>query len=385
MKCLTAIERKDYAPAAKTVVHMTSAHQRPDDPRIFWKECRTLAAAGYVVHLIAPNATHTTDMGVRIWGIPARPLGGRLGRMTASVFEVYRRARALAADLYHFHDPELMPVALLLSASGAPVVYDVHEDLAASVPDKEWIPLHLRGLTHWIVSRAEPAGADRLAAVVAATPVIAERFLHCKCRVVTVNNYPQLSEFQHVARLRDNGDPSVCYVGRIDEVRGIETLVEAVAKTDARLLLAGSIQPARFADHLRTLPGWSRVVNFGHVDRPTVAEIIGRSRAGLVTLQPVARYLRSQPTKLFEYMAAGLPVIASDFPAWRAIIEGHDCGICVDPLDADAVAEAIRWIVAHPREARQMGENGLRAARTTYNWEAEGRKLIALYEQILGA
>src|SRR3954452_16207291 len=162
---------------------MTSAH-RPDDTRIFAKECRTLAAAGYAVHLVAPGAQDVVRDGVRIWGVPPPASGRRLTRMTATVQDVYRRARSIGADLYHFHDPELMTAALLLARSGRDVIYDAHEDLAATMLDKPWLRPRLRRPLARLVPRLEPAAARRLAAVVPATPAIAERFAG-RSRVVT--------------------------------------------------------------------------------------------------------------------------------------------------------------------------------------------------------
>lgn len=366
----------------RTVVHMTSVH-RPDDPRIFHKECRTLAGAGYDVHLIAPNAGEDVRAGVQTWGVVPPRSGNRLVRMTWTVSQVFRRARSLGPALYHFHDPELMPVALLLARSGAPVVYDVHEDLVATLEDKPWVRPRLRDPAARLTARIEPAAADGLAAAVTATPVIQARFARCKCHVVTVSNFPILAEFQDVPRAPPGEEPAVCYVGGLDLMRGIDTMIEAIAKTSTRLLLAGPFDPPSLVERLRLLPGWSHVISSGVVGRSEVVEIFGRAQAGLVVLRPIANYVRSQPTKLFEYMAAGLPVIASNFPLWREIIESYACGICVDPSNADAVAEAIRWIVAHPEQARQMGENGRQAVQATYNWEKEGRKLVALYEAIL--
>lgn len=365
-----------------TVVHMTSVH-RPDDPRIFHKECRTLARAGYDVHLIAPNAARDVRAGVRTWGVRPPRSGNRLARMTSTVSQVFRRARWLGPALYHFHDPELIPAALLLARSGAPVVYDVHEDLVATLEDKPWVRPRLRDPAARLTARFEPAAADRLAAVVTATPVIRARFARCTCHLVTVTNYPILAEFQDAHRARSDDEPAVCYVGGLDLIRGIDTMIEAIAKTEARLLLAGHFDPPRLVERLRLLPGWSRVTSSGVVGRPEVAEIFGRAQAGLVVLKPLDRYVRSQPTKLFEYMAAGLPVIASDFPLWREIIDSNACGICVDPLNSDDVAQAIRWIITHPEQARQMGENGRRAVHARYNWETEGRKLVALYGAVL--
>ena len=367
---------------SKTVVHMTSVHPA-DDTRIFAKECRTLAAAGYDVHLIAPNADDRVHHAVQTWGIAAPRSGHRLARMTSTVLEVYRRARALRADLCHFHDPELMSAGLLLARSGVPVVYDVHEDVAATVLDKPWIRKRLRRPTARLVAAIEPAAANRLAGVVAATPAIAERFSGCRCEVVTVNNFPELGEFQNVDRPDVPGTPAVCYVGAMTPIRGIDVMVDAIARTDARLLLAGQFDPPGLADRLRASPGWSQVEHVGRLGRLQVTELFARATAGIVVFKPASNHLRAQPTKLFEYMAAALPVIASDFPLWRDIVEGANCGICVDPLSSDALADAIRWVVAHPDEAREMGENGRRAVGSTYNWERESQKLTALYRRLL--
>jgi glycosyltransferase involved in cell wall biosynthesis len=177
--------------------------------------------------------------------------------------------------------------------------------------------------------------------------------------------------------------PTVCFVGAMTPIRGIDVMVDAVAGTGARLLLAGPFDPPGLVDRLRASAGWSQVVHVGRAGRPQVAEIFAHAMAGIVVFKPAANHLRAQPTKLFEYMAAGLPVIASDFPLWRDIVETAGCGICVDPLSSEALSEAIRWVVSHPDEARRMGENGRRAVATTYNWEHEGTKLTALYQRVL--
>ena len=131
------------------------------------------------------------------------------------------------------------------------------------------------------------------------------------------------------------------------------------------------------------MPGWQRVNALGFLDRAGVRDVLGRSMAGLVTFHPAPNHIDAQPNKMFEYMSAGIPVIASDFPLWREIIAGNDCGLLVDPVNPAAIAEAIDTRVNNPDMAQRMGENGRRAVEARYNWGIEEQKLLAFYEQIL--
>jgi glycosyltransferase involved in cell wall biosynthesis len=133
------------------------------------------------------------------------------------------------------------------------------------------------------------------------------------------------------------------------------------------------------------MPGWARVDFHGWADRPAVARILASCRGGLVLFHPEPNHVTAQPNKMFEYMAAGLPVIASDFPLWREIVDGAGCGLLVDPMDPAAIARAMQWIIDHPEEAAEMGRRGRAAVEHTYNWEAESTKLIELYRRLLPA
>lgn len=149
------------------------------------------------------------------------------------------------------------------------------------------------------------------------------------------------------------------------------------------LYLGGVYLPAGVREKIAILPEWSYVRELGLIDRKQVAEIMAESMAGLVLYHPEPNHIDARPNKIFECMAAGIPVIASDFPSWKEIIERHKCGLCVNPLDGKAVTNALHWIAAHPREAEQMGRNGRSLVERDYNWQQEEKKLLHLYDQLL--
>ena len=181
-----------------------------------------------------------------------------------------------------------------------------------------------------------------------------------------------------------NKGKTVCYVGGIAGIRGAFEMVEAIGKTKYRLLLAGDFEPG-LENKLKQTPGWRQVEALGFVDREGVRTMMARSMAGMVLFHPEPNHIDAQPNKMFEYMSAGIPVIASNFPLWREIIEGAECGICVDPLNTEEIAGAIRFIVEHPVEAEQMGKNGRRAVEERYNWGMEEKKLLGIYSGLAHA
>lgn len=364
------------------ICHVTSVHPL-DDVRIVRKQVRTLVQAGYEVSVVGTEGRTDYSSGARF--VQVRRKGdGRLARMTTHAFRVIRAALEVRATLYHLHDPELLPWAFMLRRSGARIVYDAHEDLAAQIRGKPYLAPSLRPA----LSRASDLAIRGLTAitdsVVSATPEIGRRFV--RERDVVVCNYPSHEEFGVVPGLKYTLRPyRVAYVGGISADRGIMELVEAVGcqRRPVRLDLLGCFFGANLEARLRFLDGWERTDFHGWLDRPGVAHVLSRVRAGVVTLHPTPAYQKSLPVKLFEYMMAGLPVIASDFPLWRGIVGEVECGLLVDPESPQAIAEAIDWIIEHPEEACAMGERGRRAVVETLNWENEAKKLIALYERLL--
>ena len=362
------------------VCHLTSVHPY-NDTRIFIKECCTLAAAGYETYLVAPGAPDEVRNGVHLHSV-LKSSGGRLLRMTRTAWRVYQKARAIKADIYQFHDPELIPIGLLLKVEGKKVIYDVHEDVPRQTLSKDYIPKYLRNLIAWLLEKLENWAAKHFDAVVCATPFIQNRFLKLNCQAVNVNNYPILTELQLPDVDWSKKERAVCYVGGIDKIRGIFEVIEAIDQTDVNLLLAGRFSDVIQREQAAAMPGWTHVEELGQLNRKEVAQTLARAMAGLVLFHPEPNHINAQPNKMFEYMSAGIPVIASNFPRWKQVLESHLCGICIEPMNPKAIAEAIQWIIDHPNEAKRMGENGRKAVEERTNWEQESKTLLELYKEI---
>jgi hypothetical protein len=166
--------------------------------------------------------------------------------------------------------------------------------------------------------------------------------------------------------------------------RGALTMVRALTRVPGvRLLLAGAMEDAALQAELRAEPGWAQVDYLGQIGRDAVRSVLARSRAGLVTLLPMPSYLDALPIKMFEYMSAELPVIASDFPLWRDIVEHHRCGVCVDPSDPAAIAGAIRALIDDAPRIEAMGRAGREAVHAHYHWPQAEARLLALYRELL--
>ena len=359
------------------VVHLTSRHPA-DDVRIFLKECRSLARAGFEIHLVAPGAVEQVRDGVAVHGF-AEAGGVRPLRIARRLWRSWRAARAVRPDLCQFHEPELVPVALLLKFAGARIVYDVHED---ALSELEYAPNGGGGRR--IGLRVFEALARRACdAFVAATPAIARLFP--PDRTVEVLNYPLEEEFvDGVEKAPDGAD--VVYVGGIiTRARGLLEMIEAmthVRNPHARLVLIGNVAPPDLETEARSMAGWGRVDHPGPLRRRELLQRLAAARVGLVVLHPERGYMESLPIKLFEYMSAGLPVIASDFPYWRELLDPIGCAIFVDPLEPEQIAAAIDDLLADETRAQEMGRRGAVAVRERLNWQHEETKLLALYQRL---
>ncbi|MFC2947714.1 glycosyltransferase family 4 protein [Virgibacillus sediminis] len=363
------------------ICHLTSVHSYTDI-RISIKECTSLVKAGFEVHLIAPNTQEENLNGIHVHGV-MNTYKGRINRVKNFTNDIYQKALEVDAEIYHFHDPELIPSGLKLKKKGKKVIYDVHEDVPRQIASKHWIPKYLRKSISIGFEKYENRSVKKLDALVTATPHIEQRFLSYSSNIKNVNNYPVMEELyipDSETLLRK--EKSVIYVGGISKDRGSVNTVKAIGNTDATLKLAGRFANQNEKAILEELDEWENVNFLGFIDRKEIKSELETSMVGIVVLEPRVNYIDSLPIKMFEYMATGLPVIASNFPLWKEIIEGNNCGICVDPLNVEEISKAIQWIIDHPVQAKEMGQNGRKAVETQYNWESESRKLLNLYEKL---
>jgi glycosyltransferase involved in cell wall biosynthesis len=364
----------------------TSVH-RPDDVRVFHREARSLADAGYEVILLA-HADFASDkrQGVLIYGL--KKPHGRWQRLLSG-WRFFLHCRNIKADVYHFHDFELLPVGWLLKKTNAGhVVYDCHENHPETVLERAWLPDWIKPALSRLVAWIEPAMARSLDAVICVVPDQQNRLTQKGCKTILVRNYPRLEDMPSPPD--EEKAQEIIYLGGLSIARGALVLVDIMCELRVshplvRLICLGPFNEPRVEEKVRQYARDRKVdalIDFLPLTpHEAVFDFLYRARVGLIPWQPVPQMLKMcYPNKIFEYMACGLPIVSSDLPGLRQLITPSGCGLLVDPSDARGHAKAIAHLLKHPAKAEQMGALGRDYVHKQYTWHQESQVLLRLYQ-----
>lgn len=364
---------------------MTSAHS-VDDIRIFYKECRTLSHAGYDVIFVVPHDKDQTIDGITIKAV-AKPVS-RKQRFIVTGKKIYSMALKLNADIYHFHDPDLIIYAQLLRMHGKRVIYDMHENLPQDILTKDWIPPIIRVVLSGIIKRLERFLLKGFSVIFAETSY--KKDYPWINKYVDVLNMPDLDYLLKLDTSKRESELRIGYIGSVGQQRGSIVTLEALSLVqkldiDCSFHCIGPVEEQHYNILLDKMDRLSlkNVHYYGYMPPVEAWGIISSCHLGMAILMPEPNFYESYPTKLFEYMSLGIPVITSNFPLYEKVVIENGCGICVNPLNPEEVAEAIMWVINNPEQANQMGQNGRRAVKEKYNWGIEAQKLLKLYEELL--
>ena len=367
----------------RKIVHLTSAHPRYDT-RIFIKQCRSLSNNGFEVSLIvADGKGDESSSGVAILDVGSP--SSRFDRFFRITKLILKRALDIGGDVFHLHDPELIPIGIKLKKMGKIVLFDAHEDVPNQIRSKAYLNRFSQRLLSFLFSYYEIIQLRKFDYIVSATPTIRDKFTSRGLRSNDVNNYPIISEFGINTSVKDKSLPYVVYIGGLNKVRGTKEIVEAIeiCRSDVRLVIGGRFEDPVFEERIKALPGWRRVDFRGWMSREQISGVLSGASAGLVTLHPTLSYIDSLPVKMFEYMAAEVPVVASNFPLWQRIVKEEECGVCVNPMSPNDIAKAIDYLILSPERVSKLGINGRLAVENHLNWQEEETKLLNIYYSVL--
>lgn len=363
------------------ICHISTVHSSAD-VRIFQKECVTLANEGYDVYFIVTSDKSYVNSKVNI--IQLSKKNNRMYRMFIKTMEALFKALKVNADLYHFHDPELIIVGIFLKIFGKKVVYDVHEDVPSQILAKDWIKIKfLRKIISGMFNIFEKSISKLFDGIISVTPEILEKFKVRKKALL--RNYPIVNMIEKSLPVSRKGKKYVViYAGGLMKIRGIKEIVDSVAyfNGEVEFWLLGKWDSSDYKTECEKSDGWKYTKYIGFKPLNEVYSYMKAADIGICTLYPVKNYLKSLPIKAFEYMACGMPILMSDFPYWREKFQ--DAAEFVDPQDPKEIYKKIKYLMENKQVMKEIGKNGIERVKKYYSWDDEKKELLKLYDNILG-
>ena len=359
------------------IYHITSVHTRYDT-RIFKKECISLFQAGYDVSLIVCDGLGDEICeGVKIFDAGKYNKAPRLKRARIAPKAIYKKLFDYGnADVVHFHDPELLFLGKKIAKKGIKVIYDSHENVPKQIMSKPYIPVWARKIISSYLNHLELTASKRFSAIVSVTDEIQNRFSSVNKNSLLIRNFPVLKSFSEPDF--NNKKMTFMYAGGVTSIRGAKEMALASNKTGIEIQVYGPVD-SDIEEFSKNYPLFKLQ---GSLKQEDLIKQYETASVGFILFYKVPNHMVCSPNKLFEYMASGIAVIASDIPMWKEVIDEYKCGICVDPYDVEAIAATMTYMKEHPQEVEQMGRNGRKAVLENFSWENESKTLLDLYKNI---
>jgi len=364
------------------IVQITTAHPR-NDTRIFLKMSKSLSKKYDTTLLVADKSGNECSSKINVISVLNEgEKKSRVFRFTIINLRLLKKCISTKFDIYHFHDPDFIPAAFILKIFRKKVIYDAHEDYPKNILQSEYLPKWTQPLISWFVLKLETFTLRYFDGVIAATPTIQNRLSKHSKKCINVNNYPILNELRNDSPEKIEKD-GICFVGFISKVRGITELIRSLEHSKTRLYLAGICSDIQYFNELKSLNGWKYVNYMGHINREQIKKLFLKCYAGVVTFLPTPNHIDALPNKLFEYMSAGLPLIASDFESWHDLITKNRVGLTVNPKSPKLIARATLELINNSKLHAEFSINSIKIINSKLNWSKEESKLFNLYEELL--
>lgn len=367
----------------KKVCHVSTAHSEKD-PRIVLKECQSLKKAGYDVSFIVTSDKEKEINGVRI--IPLSAGKGRINRLINKQREALKKAIEEDADIYHFHDPELIRLGKKLKKMGKKVIYDVHEDMPKQIIAKSYLgPLFIRKIISKLFDVYEKGSSKKFDAIVTSIDGIKVKFNKYNNNVIVAKNYAirDIIDSAVAIERKDDNKLIILYIGSITAIRGIKEMIQGTVpfNGEVELWLMGPWETESLKKSCEQLEGYKYTKYLGMFRPEEIYKYVKAADVGMSVLHPTPNYKEAIPTKVFEYMACEMPVILSDFPFWKELF--GDIGKYVDPLNNEDIIKAIRFYLENRSVIKEKGLENRKKFVDNFCWDSEEKKLLSLYSKLI--
>jgi len=359
---------------------ITTTHDRFDG-RIFHRQAITLNNAGYRITFLVPGSFNGIEKGIRIISFPL--IKNKYKRLISNI-RIVRTALKLKADIYHFHDPDFLLYGLVLKwISKQVVIFDVHEDFSLVLLEREWIPKWLRKIYSAVYRFTEKFASKVFDGIITATDHI--QTLFPKEESIIVHNYP---ENKNKSLKRKNIIPnSLVYIGGLNPIRGIEEMLKAVVisrdKLPIKIHTYGQFTDMDYKKRIMSDFKHDYIHFHDVLPMNVMHQKASQYSAGIICYLPLPNHIESMPNKIFEYMMLGLPIIGSNFPLWKKLINDNKCGITCDPTSPQKIADAILTLFSDATEIENKAQTSIELFNKCFTWTNEKQILLNFYSSII--